>query len=243
MKKTIGILGGMGPEATSYFFELIIKNTEAQKDQAHIPLLIWNNPKIPPRTDAILHQGKSPLPLLLEGVRILRRAGADFIVMPCITAHYYYPQITAREKIPFVDLLKETLDYAQKKIPRLKKVGLIASSGTVASRLFHRLFLKKGIEIIDPSPREQEKVMEAIFGKKGIKAGFTSGRPQKLILDIARKLIERGAEAVIAGCTEVPLVLKDKDIHRPLLEPMRIAALACIKKARYKIKTGLASVP
>jgi len=237
MKKTIGILGGMGSEATAYFFELIINNTEAQKDQEHIPILIWNNPKIPPRTDAILCGGKSPLSLLLEGVRILRRAGADFIVMPCITAHYYFPKIISREKIPFINLIEETLHYAQKKIPHLKKVGLIASSGTISSKLFHNLFLKEGIEIMEPLGHEQKKVMEAIFGQRGIKAGFTSGLPRKLMVNSARKLIQRGAEAVIAGCTEVPLVLRDKDISRPLIEPLHIAALACIQKAGYKIKS------
>ncbi|MGB8952742.1 MAG: amino acid racemase [Candidatus Aminicenantales bacterium] len=236
MKKTIGILGGMGPEATAYFFDLIIKHTAAGKDQDHIPVLIWNNPKVPPRTDAILHGGQSPLPQLREGAKILCRAGADFIVMPCMTAHYYFQEITAREKTPFVHLIQEALLYAQKKIPGIKKAGLIASSGTVASGLFHKIFEKKGIQILNPSPKDQERVMEAIFGKKGIKAGFTSGRPKKLLLSAARKLISGGAEAIIAGCTEVPLALKEGDLTIPFIEPMRIAAMTCIKMAGYTTK-------
>jgi aspartate racemase len=78
--------------------------------------------------------------------------------------------------------------------------------------------------------------MEAVFGKGGVKAGFTEGRPRKLVLDVARRLIKRGAEAVIAGCTEIPLVLRDEDIPVPLIEPMRIAAQACIIKAGQRLK-------
>lgn len=234
MKKTIGILGGMGPEATAYFFNLIIKSTDAAKDQEHIPILIWNNPKIPPRTEAILYGGPSPLPLLVEGVKILEKGGAGLIVMPCITAHYFARQIARRAKVPFVNLLDESLRYAKKRIPGMKKAGLVASSGTVKSRLFHKTFEKNGIEIITPEPNEQRKVMDAIFGNSGIKAGFTTGRPRTTVVRVARRLIERGAEAVIAGCTEVPLVLKENDISVPLIEPMKIGALTCIKRAGYK---------
>jgi aspartate racemase len=237
MKRTvIGILGGMGPEATAYFFHLLIKNTKAGCDQEHIPILIWNNPKIPPRSDAILRKGKSPLPLLLEGIRILEKGGAGMIVMPCITAHDFAPQIRARAKVSFINLVEESLAYAKKNIPGLKKAGLIASSGTVASRVFHKIFEQAKIEIIVPERGEQKRVTNAIFGKKGIKAGFTTGLPKKTTVEVARHLIRRGAQAVIAGCTEVPLVLEPKDISVSLIEPMKIGALACIHKAGYKIK-------
>lgn len=236
MKKTIGILGGMGPEATAYFFQLLIKKTGAACDQEHIPILIWNNPKIPPRTDAVLHKGKSPLPLLLEGINILEKGGAGLIVVPCITAHYYAPKLQARAKVPFVNLLDESLGYTKKYFPGIKKAGLVASSGTVALKLFHKTFEKAGIEVISPGQDEQKRIQNAIFGKKGIKAGFTTGAPKETIIAMARILIKRGAEAVIAGCTEVPLVLEPKDIFVPFIEPMKIGALACIKMAGYRIK-------
>jgi len=227
----------MGPEATTYIFELIIKNTRASKDQEHIQFIIYSNPKVPPRTDAILKRGPSPLPFLLEGVKILRQAGADFIIMPCVTAHYYYPEIMKKEKIPFLNLLDVTLSYTRKNLPDLKKIGLISSTGTLKSRLFHDAFSKEGIEITDPNDKEQKDVMEAIFGKEGIKAGFTSGRPKKIIQGVAAKLIQQGAKAVIAGCTEVPLVLKEEDLPVPLIEPLKIIALASIIEAGYEIKS------
>jgi aspartate racemase len=236
VKKTIGILGGMGPEATAYFFSLIIKQTKAAKDQDHIPILIYNNPRIPPRTDALLGKGPSPTRLLREGARRLERAGADFIVMPCITAHAFLTSMRRAVKIPVLDIPEETAAWAKKRIAKLKRAGLIASTGTVKSGLFHDAFSRAGVDIVAPTDREQEKVMEAIFGSGGIKAGVTEGRPKRLILSVAARLICQGAEAVIAGCTEVPLVLKDKDIPVPLIEPLRIAAEASIVRAGYRIK-------
>ncbi len=236
MKKTIGILGGMGPEATAYFFNLIIKQTAASRDQDHIPILIYNNPKIPPRTDALLGKGPSPVRLLKEGAKKLERAGAHFIVIPCITAHAFLSPMRRAVRIPVLDIPEETAAWAKKKIPRLKCVGLVASTGTVKSGLFRDAFGRAGVEIVAPTAREQKKVMEAIFGRGGIKAGVTEGRPKRLILSVATKLIRRGAGAIVAGCTEVPLVLKDEDIPVPLIEPMRIAAGASIIRAGYRVK-------
>jgi len=228
----------MGPEATAHFFSLIIKHTAAAKDQDHVPVLIYNLPQIPERTPAILGQGPSPLPLLRKGVRTLAQAGADFIVVPCISAHAFLPDIRRASPVPILSLLDEALAGAKKKNRRLKRAGLLASTGTVRSGLFAKTFAKAGIEIITPTNKEQAKVMEAVFGKRGVKAGFTEGWPRKLVLEIARRLIKRGAEAIIAGCTEIPLVLRDEDLPVPLIEPMRIAAQACIVKAGYRLKKG-----
>lgn len=237
MKKTIGILGGMGPEATSLMFELIIKNTKAKTDQTHIPVAIYSNPKVPPRTDAILKTGPDPTPHLIKGAKKLMEAGADFIIMPCVTAHYFLPQVTKQIKFPFLSLLDESLKWASEKIPGLKKAGIVSSTGTLISQLFHKTFAGAGIEILGPTTEEQDQVMEAIFGNKGIKAGFTSGFPKDIIVGTAKNLIDRGAEAVIAGCTEVPLVLEEKDISVPLIEPMKITAIASIVKAGGLLKS------
>lgn len=236
MKKTIGILGGMGPEATVYMYKLIINNTRAFKDQEHIPVIIYSNPKIPPRTDAVLKKGRDPVPFLVEGVKVLKNAGADFFLMPCVTAHCFYPKMASLVQFPFLNLVEESLKWTLQAIPGLKKAGLIASSGTIQSGLFHDAFATAGIEVISPVDEEQEKVMDAIFGSKGIKASHTSGPPKNTIIQAANRLIQRGAEAIIAGCTEVPLVLKDEDIEVPLIEPMKITARAAIVKAGFQIK-------
>lgn len=236
MKKTIGVLGGMGPDATAHFFSLIIKHTAAVKDQDHLPVLIYNLPQIPERTAAILGKGPSPVPLLRKGVRTLARAGADLIVIPCITAHAFLPEIRKASPVMVISLLEESLAVAKRVRPGLRRAGLLASTGTVRLGLFAKIFGSAGIEIMTPTEKEQGRVMEAVFGKRGVKAGFTEGRPKRLVLDAARRLIKRGAEAVIAGCTEIPLVLTDQDIPVPLIEPMRIAARAAVVKAGGRVK-------
>ena len=235
-KKTIGILGGMGPEATAYFFDLIIRNTAADRDREHVPVIIRSDPRVPDRTDAILHASESPAPMLAEGVKALRLAGADFVVMPCVTAHHFLKDIVAREDIPFVNLLDEARKHVRAAIPGIRRIGLIATAGTVRAGIVRDAFAGAGIKVIVPGEDEQKKVMEAIYGKLGIKAGFTTGRSRRLILGVARGLVRSGAEAIMAGCTEVPLVLRQEDLAVPFIEPMRIGALACIKKAGYQIK-------
>jgi aspartate racemase len=236
MRKTIGILGGMGPEATAHFFRLIIGHTAAAKDQEHLPVLIYNLPQIPERTPAILGRGPSPVPLLRKGARKLAGAGADFIVIPCVSAHAFLAEVRRTSPVPILSLLEESLAGVQKMNPGLKRAGLLASTGTVRSGLFSRTFAQAGIKIITPTEKEQTRVMAAVFGQDGVKAGFTGGRPRKLVRDIALRLIKRGAEAIIAGCTEIPLVLEDKDIPVPLIEPMRIAARTSIVRAGGKLK-------
>lgn len=236
MTKTIGVLGGMGAEATALFFDLIVKNTLSARDQDHIPVIVCSLPGIPDRTEAVLRGGPSPLPLLIRGIRTLERAGADFAVMPCVTAHFFYPALAARSSIPVVHLLEETVAEVRKRHPRIRKIGLIASAGTVRSRIVHDVFEAAGIEVLVPHGRGQEQVTDAIYGKKGIKAGVTTGPPRKAILDVAADLIRGGAQGIVAGCTEVPLVLRENDLSVPLIEPMLIGALACIRRAGGKVR-------
>ena len=176
------------------------------------------------------------LTCLSQPPRRLREAGADFVVMPCVTAHYFFGEVMAQEKFPFLNILDEALQWTKKNLPGLKKAGLISTTGTLESRLIHDAFRRGGIEVTGPEDEERERVMEAIFGKKGIKAGYTEGKPKKIIVDTAHRLIDRGAEAIIAGCTEVPLVLKGEDISVPLIEPMSIMAEAAIVKAGYELR-------
>jgi len=236
--KTIGILGGMGPEATAYFFGLLVKNTQAARDQNHVPVIVYNLPAVPDRTAAILRGGPSPLPHLVRGVKVLHKAGADFAVIPCVTAHYFHPALSARSPIPVVHLLEETAADVRKRHPRVRTVGLIASAGTVVSRIVHDAFEAAGIEVLVPTALDQKKVMDAIYGKKGVKAGITCGPPRRAILDVAAALIRAGAQGIVAGCTEVPLVLGEDDLPVPLIEPMRAGARACITKAGGRTRSA-----
>jgi aspartate racemase len=234
-EKMIGILGGMGPEATIDLFTKIVKATKVKKDQDHLRILIDNNPKIPDRTLAIQGKGPSPLPQLIRSARVLEKAGADFIVIPCVTSHHFFQPLQERIKIPILHLIKETVKYTQARFKRIRKIGLIATTGTVQTGLFQKSFSDTGKELILPSPEVQKKmVMEAIYGKGGIKAIGPSERSKRLILKACQGLIHQGAQAILAGCTEIPLVLREGDLSVPVIDPISILARAAVEKAQGK---------
>ena len=228
-EKIIGILGGMGPEATIDLFYKIIKSTPAEKDQDHLRIIIDNNPKIPDRTTAILGKGEDPLPALQETARNLEKAGADFIIIPCNTAHYYISQIQESVNIPILNMIEETAKETQQRTPQIKKIGLLASMGTYKMEIYHQHFKKFNIEVISPEEKDKEEVMKVIYA---VKAGDLSEKVKKNIIQIAQKLIDKGAEAIIAGCTEIPLILKEGDVPVPLIDPTKVLAEIAIQKAR-----------
>jgi len=228
-EKIMGILGGMGPEATIDLFYKIIKFTPAEKDQDHLRIIIDNNPKIPDRTAAILGKGEDPLPALQESAKNLEKAGADFIIIPCNTAHYFLPLIQESVKIPILNMIQETAKETQKRIPQIKKVGLLASIGTYKTEIYHQQFKKYNIEVISPEERDKEEVMKIIYA---VKAGNLSEEIKKNILIIAQKLIDKRAEAIIAGCTEIPLILKEGDVPVPIIDPTQVLAKIAVQKAK-----------
>jgi aspartate racemase len=228
-EKIIGILGGMGPEATIDLFYKIIKFTSAEKDQDHLRIIIDNNPKIPDRTAAILGKGEDPLLALQQTARNLEKAGADFIIIPCNTAHYFLPSIQESVKIPILNMIEETAEETQKRIPQIQKVGLLASMGVYETRIYHQQFKKYNIEVISPEEKDKEEVMKAIYA---VKAGDLSNEVKGNIIKIAQKLIDKEAEVIIAGCTEIPLILKEGDVSVPIIDPTQILAEAAVQKAK-----------
>ncbi len=228
-EKIIGILGGMGPEATIDLLNKIIKLTPAKKDQDHLRIIIDNNPKIPDRTAAILGEGEDPLPALRKTAQNLEKAGVDFILIPCNTAHYFLPLIQKGIKVPILNMIEETAKESKKKIPRIKKAGLLATLGTYKTKIYPQYFGKFNIEIISPEEKEKDEIMRIIYAIKG---GDLSKKIKENLLSIVKNLIERGAEAIIAGCTEIPLILKEKEISIPLIDPTQVLARVAIEKAR-----------
>jgi len=231
-EKVIGILGGMGPEATIDLFTKIVRGTKVKKDQDHLRILIDNNPKVPDRTRAIQGRGPSPVPEAVRSAKALERAGADFIVIPCVTVHHYYQALRKRVKIPVLHIVGETVKYVEAKFKGIEKIGLLATTGTIQAGLFQKGFSGAGKEWVFPPPDlQKKKVMEAIYG---IKAAGPSDRSRKLVLQACNTLIRRGAQAVIAGCTEIPLVLNEGDLPIPVIDPISILARAAIEKAQGK---------
>ena len=231
MEKVIGILGGMGPEATAELFFRIIRATPAKRDQDHLRIVIDNNPEIPDRTEAILRGGPSPLPELIKTGLNLEKAGADFIIIPCNTAHYYLDEMAKSLRIPILNMIKLTAEKIHGEHPEIKRVGLIATEGTVKSGIYGRSLSSLEIDVLAPSDKLQTDVTMAIYWH--IKSGdLEKGR--KIIHSVGRRLDAEGAEAVICGCTEVSLVLKDGDLPIPVVDPLQILAKAAVTRASSK---------
>ena len=230
-KKTVGIIGGMGPLATADLFSKIIYKTAATCDGEHIHVIIDNNPKTPDRTSAILKGTESPLPYLVTSANKLASIGADFLIIPCITSHYYMDELRKAVNIPIISIVEET---AKKLIEvNTKKVALLATDGTGKSGVFDKVFAKFGIEILYPSADAQSVLMDTIY--KGVKAGAEKFDTSFLNEDI-RRMESEGAKCVILGCTELPLAAKMYGISGELIDPTDILAEAAIKYAGYICK-------
>jgi len=223
--RMIGILGGMGPEATLDLYRHIIDLTPATRDQDHIRVLIYSNPKIPDRTNAIAGSGNTPLPDLIESAKVLEKGGAGIIAMPCNTAHYFLPQMRQEVSIPILDMIEETCLRIRKILAGANTVGLIASTGTVHSGVYHKHLARMGIEILIPTNADQQRIQAAI-GQ--VKAGERNRRTQAIFQSNGALLVEAGAKAVILGCTEVPLAFEPGSVDYSSVNSTKILAEAAV---------------
>ena len=224
MQKSIGIIGGMGPTATYDLFKKIIDMTDAKSDQEHIHICIDCNTNIPDRTKAILGGGENPIPeMVRSGIR-LQSMGADVLVMPCNTAHYFYGKITPFFDIPLLNMLKETVLEIKKR--KIRKIGLLATDGTIESRVYHTALADAGIDLVIPSPSKQMSVMDVIYN--GIKASNKNINLNEFYGTVD-ELFEEGAEILILGCTELPVAFELFHIDRPIIDPTSVLAAAAIR--------------
>jgi len=230
-ERIIGILGGMGPEATLNCFARIIENTDANSDQEHIHIIIANNPKVPDRTQAVLEGGSSPLPVLLQGCRSLEKAGADFIIIPCVTAHFYEKPLKEQAKLPVLSILDVVAENIVQHYPHIKTIGLMGTSGTLQSGIFQKRLSADGLEIRVCPSEMQVRVMKAIYAIKGIRS---AQRQKKITAELAAAadyLVKQGAQGIIAGCTEIPLALSQNDVAVRYFDSLLLLARAAIRQA------------
>jgi len=226
----IGVLGGMGPMATAVFYKHLINLADAKTDQEHPKVIIYSNPKIPDRTKYILGQADNPLEYLIFTAKELEKLNVSVITIPCNTAHYFYDELQKSIKIPILNMIKETQNYCIKKFANTKG-GLLSTTGTIKTKIYDKYF---GDKLIIPDSDIQENlVMEAIYSNYGIKSGGYV-KPKELLIKTSEILIDRGAKYIVAGCTEVPIVLDDSDINVPLIDPMKILADKALKHIGYK---------
>ena len=225
--KTIGILGGMGPLATVDLFRRIVEGTDAASDREHIPMVIDNNTAIPDRTQAILHGGESPVPQMVRSAVRLEAMGADVLIMPCNTAHFFYDALQPFLGVPMLHMIRETLEEARRR--GVRRAGLLATDGTCQSGVYHRVFEPAGVTLLTPDEAGQREVMRVIY--EGVKAGRAAfdTRALRRALDA---LTAQGAQTLILGCTELPLAFARYDLAGyETLNPTEVLARAAIREA------------
>ncbi len=224
MKKVLGILGGMGPAATCDLMEKIISLTEAACDQEHIHIISDVNTAIPDRTSAILHGGADPVPEMVRSAKRLEAAGAEFIIMPCNTAHYFYDAVASEVAVPVLHMPR--LTAAVLKAAGVKKAGVLATDGTIQSGVYARALEAEGIEPIYPDPGHQAMVMDLIYeGVKARKIPLKSIPVEEILEDLR----EKGAEKFLLACTELPIAFEALGIRKDCLDPTRVLAFSAVE--------------
>ncbi len=220
--KVVGIIGGMGAGAGADFYRRLVGLTPASTDQDHIKAILYSNTAIPDRTEAIMGRGPDPLPELIKSARMLEDNGAEIIVLACVSAHYYIGELRQRVSCRIPGAVEETLEYLLRSYPGINRVGVMGTTGTISSEMFQNRLKKAGREPVILDHRlQQELVMEGIYGKEGIKAGNIT-RSRNKIIEAAGILIQQNAEALILGCSELPLAVGPGDLDIPVLDSMEI---------------------
>lgn len=225
-QRTIGVIGGMGPQATVDLYSKIIEETRAARDQDNLDVVIVADPRVPDRTEAIFGSGQDPVPVILSSARRCILAGAEFLVMPCNTAHHYYDALSGSVDVPIVHMIREVACHLGDRHPRAVRVGLMATSGTLRTQLYQGVLDEVGVSVAVPCDTSQDAVMRGIYGVKGGDIDEAS----TIFRQVADTLIDAGADAIIAGCTEIPLALGETG-SIPLIDPTRVLARAAVQVA------------
>lgn len=210
--KTVGVIGGLGPYATLDFFERVLRRTRTYKESDHLRLIIDNNTKIPDRNAFAQGEGPSPAPALAASAKGLQDAGAEFVVMACNTAHAWEADIRAAITVPFISMIETTTKAVADLRP--EAVGVLAVDACLSANLYQDALKAAGVKPLLLPADSQRTFMELIYR---VKSGDTGETVKRAMATLARRLEAQGAEAIIAGCTEIPLVLTADDIEGELV--------------------------
>ena len=233
MKKTIGILGGMGPLATADLYRMIVESTRADCDNDHIRVYIDSNAAIPDRTAAILRGGTDPVPEMLSALRNLEQCGADCVIRPCTTAHYCLPRLQAESALPILDMPAIAAARCAELFPG-KRACILATKGTLESGVYARALEREGVAFMTPEEAERDELMRLIYDVvKASKPIAPERENWRLLLE---RLRERGAAYFILGCTELPILSGILGEPGPFVDPSMELAKAAIRFCGYEVK-------
>ncbi|WP_217370722.1 cysteate racemase [Nonomuraea antri] len=219
--RLVGVLGGMGPAATVDFYGKLVQETAATCDQAHVPVVIWGDPRVPDRSQSLLGAGEDPTPQLRRGIAALKQAGCEVLAVPCNTAHAFVPRLAAEAGLELVSIVEVTADALA--AAGVRVAGLLATTGTLRADLYGRALRRRGVTPIEPDAAGQRQVMAAIAAVKSGGTPQATG-PGLALAEVAASLAARGAERVVTACTELVLALDAARVPVPVVDPARLLA-------------------
>ncbi len=223
-RKTLGIIGGVGPLATAYFMEKIVDLTESDTDQQNVEMIVLNHCSIPDRTAYILdHTKENPGPMMAKDAKMLQKMGVGAIATPCNTAHYFYDEISAGLSVPFLNMI--TLSAEELKRAGAKCVGVMATTGTVQTGLFQTALEKQGIQSVVPSEQDQKKIMRIVYDE--VKANLPVTIED--FYAVASHLKERGCDRILLGCTELSVIKERFHLSKTYIDSLDILAVKAIQ--------------
>ncbi|MDR0854622.1 MAG: amino acid racemase [Clostridiales Family XIII bacterium] len=248
MKNLLGIIGGLGPMAGAYFLELLTAATDADRDQDHAEAILYSHPDTPDRTEFIIGESTDdPTPYLLYAAQQLEKMGVANIAIPCVASHYFLDEVEKNLTVPVLHMPELTTQYIQSK--GMKKVGIMATTGTVKTGLFQNKLDEAGIEWAIPSDELQDLVMEITYGQ--IKAGKRLNNDQ--FIKIIKAFLADGCEGVILGSTELSVANRSisndplgkgildtiQGLQIPLIDSMDILAVESARVSGVKVRRGI----
>lgn len=227
----LGIIGGMGPAATCDLLKKIINLTNATKDQEHLHIVIDNNTQIPDRTKYISGLGEDPKIEIIRSALKLEAMGADYIAIPCNTAHYFYNDLIKYTKVKILHMIYETAVFLKNTKPDNKEYLLLATKGTYMSGLYKKTFEEFNLNIIEPNDIDKQTLMTWIYDVKSSKFNVTPNEFEFLI----NKYIKNKGIPIILGCTELPLLTRRIGSSKEYIDPVSILAKCCVDLAQKNV--------
>ena len=232
----VGIIGGMGPQAGINLASKIMEFCPGSTDQEFIEFVLHNNTRIPDRTQAIVYNGPDPLPELIRSVHLMNDVGADVIVLACVTAHYFYDELSGLahgEILHPVTILKKLL---LEKYPRCRRIGILATTGTMRSGLFNQICEGTHFQLVTLDAKAQEEVfMHSIYGTEGLKSGNYSQQAIAEMQEAANLLLGKKAEIIVGGCTEVSLAIDQSLMNVPFIDLVALLAQEAVNKCKHLV--------
>ncbi|QED46265.1 cysteate racemase [Cytobacillus dafuensis] len=232
-KRSLGVIGGMGPMATSVFFEKVIENTVANADQEHINMVILNHATLPDRTDVIINQKEETfLNAVVKDIKLLETAGVENIAIPCNTSHFFYEQMQEMTSINIINMIDETCKKIHQKYGDQSKVAILATNGTVSSGIYRHGCLDYNMQLITPNEVYQEQVMNTIYNIKSDLAVDVNAIEQ-IIIDLVDK---ENCCCVILACTELSCLKLSDEVVKYCIDAMDVLVEKSIEYSGGQVK-------